>query len=261
MTRMRWVPVLLVAACGASAGALDDAEPSSPAMLAAPDAARATDAADVHAAVDGGLEAARPGEVTAGWAQYVIAPGAHAATLVKGTDGNPIAGLVNGVDGRDYELAFDPSAMYAIARPTQPDDQLDWNKLPGVSDCGTFDLARDGVMFGWRWRLDTNPEVLEVTAYANNARTHLTPAAPMVVLDAADLASAAPLRYRFSMDGALYRFSITGVVRGRAIDADATLPRRCATMDAKALTVQWAAGLYFGGTSTSPSTITAKIFE
>ena len=137
-----------------------------------------------------------------------------------------MAGLVSGVSGREYELAFDTSARYVLTQPAQPGDQLDWNKLPGVSDCGTVDLARDGMMFGWRWRLDTKPEVLEVTAYANNAGTHLTPPAPMTTLDAADLASVTPLRYRVWADGPVYRFRITGTMRGRAIDVEETLTRR-----------------------------------
>jgi hypothetical protein len=52
--------------------------------------------------------------------------------------------------------------MYRITNPVQPDDQLDWNKLPGVSDCGQLDLAQDGFMFAWRWRLDLTPNVLEL---------------------------------------------------------------------------------------------------
>ncbi len=62
--------------------------------------------------------------------------------------------------------------MYTLTAPVQPNDQLDWNKLPGISDCDQLDLSVDGVMFGWRWRLDTSPKVLEITAYATTrART------------------------------------------------------------------------------------------
>ncbi len=194
------------------------------------------------------------------WARYSIAPGAHSATVTDGASGNPLAGFVNGIAVRTFDLALDPSAIYVLTDPTQPEDQFDWNKLPGVSDCGTLDLSRDGTMFGWRWRLDTTPEVLEITAYANNVGTHLTPDEPLLVLDADDLASVSPLHYRLELDGELYRFSIAGEIRGRAIDVATTLPRRCATTDPGTL-VQWAAGLYFGGTSTAPSTITALIFE
>lgn len=195
------------------------------------------------------------------WPRYVIEPGAHSAKVVVAAEGNPLAGLVAGIEARTYDLAFDASAIYAITAPAQPNDQLDWNKLPGMSDCGTFDLSVDGVMFGWRWRLDVTPNVLEVTAYANGAGEHLTAPTPMVVLDAADLESASPLRYRLWMDGAKYRFAIFGSVRGRTISATSELARRCAATAPSSLSVQWAAGLYFGGTSTAPTTITARVFE
>lgn len=195
------------------------------------------------------------------WPQYVIEPGAHSAKVVVAAAGNPLAGLVAGTGARTYDLAFDASAIYAITALAQPTDQLDWNKLPGLSDCGTFDLSVDGVMFGWRWRLDVTPNVLEVTAYANAAGVHLTAATPMIVLDAADLESPSPLHYSLWMDGAKYRFAISGSVRGRTISATSELARRCASKPPSSLTVQWASGLYFGGTSTAPTTITARVFE
>jgi hypothetical protein len=225
------------------------------------------------AAVEGGSAATSPGgdapdprgeregDASAGWARYTIAEGAHDATIADGVAGNPARGLVGGVAGRDYDFAFDPSAAYTLTNPAQPNDQLDWNKLPGLSDCGAIDLSVDGAMFGWRWRVDTSPKVLEVTAYANDAKSHLTPATPMLTLDAGDLASVTPLRYRLWFDGATYGFSISGSVRGRAIDASATLPRACAATSAGDLFLQGAAGYYFGGTSTAPATITARIFE
>ncbi|MDB4946401.1 MAG: hypothetical protein JWP97_5935 [Labilithrix sp.] len=196
-----------------------------------------------------------------GWARYVIETGAHAATLTTGASGNPRDGLASGVAARDYELALDASAAYVLTAPTQPDDQLDWNKLPGLSDCGSFDLAADGLMFGWRYRPDTAPARLEITAYANNAGAHLTADEPLVSLDADDLTSATPLRYRLRMDAAVYSFRISGVVRGRVIEVEAALPRRCAETAPESLVTQWAGGFYFGGTSTAPSRITAGIFE
>src|SRR5204862_5021079 len=74
------------------------------------------------------------------WAQYVIAAGAHDAQLVDRTPKNPIDGVVS-VVGREYELVLDPSAIYELTAPTEPDDQFDWNKLPGLSDCNTVDLS------------------------------------------------------------------------------------------------------------------------
>ena len=132
---------------------------------------------------------------------------------------------------------------------------------PGFSDCNQFDLSVDGAMFGWRWRLDTNPKVLEVTAYANNASTHLTPQKPLTTLDADDLMSRTPLHYRVWIDGANYGFSIDGTIRGRPINVQTTLTRKCATMTPAQLLFQWASGFYFGGTSTSPSTITGRVSE
>lgn len=258
---MRWWWLVLVMACGSAPAASDAVAPDGGADAAALDAGNEEPARDagLSLAEDAAVDAA-PGPVST-WALYTIAPGAHGATLASGAAGNPSSGFVSGVAGRDYLFAFDPSAQYTLTSPTQPNDQLDWNKLPGISDCGTLDLAADGAMFGWRWRLDTTPPVLEISAYANDAGTHLTPSAPLFTLDAADLASISPLRYRLWMDGALYRFSVSGTMRGRPIAAESTLARRCAATAPSTLTVQWAAGFYFGGTSSSPATITARIFE
>lgn len=221
--------------------------------------AGALDAAADDSSRDAEVDAAPP--PIAEWPLYTIAIGAHAATVTAAPRGNPRQAFVSGLGARSYALAFDPSAAYQLTQPVEPSDQLDWNKLPGLSDCGTLDLSVDGVMFGWRWRTDVAPRVLEVTAYANNAGKHLTPPSPLFNLDADDLASASPVRYSLAMDGASYRFTVAGVVRGRAVDAMVTLPRRCADTLPSALTVQWAAGLYFGGTSTAPSAITARVFE
>lgn len=192
------------------------------------------------------------------WATYTIAPGAHDAHLIDRTPKNPIDGVVS-VVGRDYALALDGSAIYELTAPTEPTDQLDWNKLPGLSDCGGVDLAIDGAMFGWRWRVDVTPPVLEITAYANEQGEHRWLPSPMVTLDAEDLAAAAPLHYRIVRRASDYTFSITGEVRQRPIAAAATLPRGCAGSELAPLA--WASGLYFGGTSTAPHTVTARIHE
>lgn len=192
------------------------------------------------------------------WAQYTVNVGAHGASVSGATPGSPIS-LFTTVAGRDYRFRFNSSAAYVITRPTEPSDQLDWNKLPGISDCGTLDLSKNGAMFGWRWRIDLTPPVLEVTAYANNDGKHLWPTAPLFSLDAADLASDEPLSYRVWLDGSRYQFAVTGTVRGRSISATTTLPRSCAGTSATAL--KWASGLYFGGTSTAPSKITGHVAE
>ena len=194
------------------------------------------------------------------WATYRIAPGDHTATVDRLELGSPIDGVTD-VVGRDYELALDASASYLLTAPTQPEDQYDWNKLPGLSDCGGVDLAEDGAMFGWRWRVDVEPNVLEITAYANNASVHLTFGndLPLVTLDADDLAAEAPLRYRIAREQTRYVFQISGEVRARGVAATATLPRRCSEMPVAPLA--WAGAFYFGGTSVAPQQITAKIRE
>jgi len=192
------------------------------------------------------------------WATYVIAPGHHDAQLVGRQPKNPIDGVAS-VVGRSFELALDASAIYALTMPTEPADQFDWNKLPGLSDCGAIDLSGAGRMFGWRGRLDLTPPVPEVTASANNASVHLTPEAPLFTLDAADLEAQAPLHYRLWREPTLYRFAVEGEVRGRAITATATLPRRCT--DEVLDPLAWAGAFYFGGTSTAPHEVTARIRE
>lgn len=192
------------------------------------------------------------------FATYTIAPGSHSAQLSGREPRNPIDGVVS-VVGRDFELALNASAVYELALPTEPEDQLDWNKLPGLSDCGAIDLAKDGAMFGWRWRLDVTPPVLEVTAYANNAGQHLWLAAPLFTLDVDDLAADEPLRYVVVRDADHYQFSVTGEVRSRTIDVTATHPRRC--RDEPTDPLAWASAFYFGGTSTAPHEITARIRE
>ncbi len=192
------------------------------------------------------------------WATYTIEPGQHDALVTGGAPDNPLRGFQT-IDGRDYRFAFDGSAAYVITQPTQPGDQLDWNKLPGLSDCGTIDLSVDGAMFGWRWRVDLAQPVLEVTAYANATSVHQTPLDPLFTLSAAELAADAPLRYRVWPDGEVFRFAVSGVIAGRAIDLTSTLPRACPSTPA--LDFKWAAGLYFGGTSVAPSRITGRMSE
>jgi hypothetical protein len=205
-----------------------------------------------------GGDEARPDAFELPWATYVIDAGRHDAQLVDRMPKNPIDGVVSTV-GRDYDLILDPSAIYELTDPVEPTDQFDWNKLPGLSDCNTVDLSVDGIMLGWRWRLDLAPQVLEITAYANNAGVHLTPEQPLFVLDAADLEARAPLRYRLWRELSHYEVHVEGTMRGRTIAANATLPRRCSEVELDP--IAWAGAFYFGGTSTAPHQITAKIRE
>lgn len=217
--------------------------------------------AGVVVVVDAGLpDAGASGHP--GWAKAVIPLGSHPSTVTRnGAPRLPLAGLVT-VPSRTYDFIFDASAMYRITNPVQPGDQLDWNKLPGLSDCGQLDLARDGFMFAWRWRLDLTPNVLELAHYANNAGVHLSPAQGLVTLDEADLRAESPLRYELSIggpNGSRYLFRISGTMRGRVIDVQAEHPRRCAGSSTSAF--KWAGGFYFGGTSTAPQVITGWVLE
>lgn len=117
-------------------------------------------------------------------------------------------------------------------------------------------------MFAWRWAEWRTPPVLEVTAYANNDGKHLpVEDPPLIAIDEEDLQSDTPLRYKLWIEPSRYRFSISGTIRGRSIDAETTITRRCTEMDPSALEQQWAAGLYFGGTSLAPQRITGRVFE
>jgi len=194
----------------------------------------------------------------AGWSRYDIAVGAHSATVTRGASAtSPKAGFTT-ASGRRYHFAFDPSAAYVLTSPTQPEDQFDWNKLPGLSDCGQLDLSQDGWMFAWRWRTDLTPRVLEVTAYANNAGTHLTPASPLLTLTAEQLAERVPLWFDLgiSADRERYEFRVAGPGRR---GATTSLPRRCT--GTSTTIYKWASGFYFGGTSTAPTAIRGWVNE
>jgi hypothetical protein len=281
------VALLALSACGAGIPGSEDAGSGSGDL---PDASLSFDAGLVDAGlldagpsdagvidggeIDAGFDAGTPVQVDAGtpdagmlpphwgWARYTIAAGAHSATVaMNGASRSPLAGI-SFVTGRTYDFIFTPSAMYELTNPAQPGDQLDWNKLPGISDCGQVDLAQDGLMFAWRWRLDLTPRVLELAHYANNAGTHLYPAAGIVTLDEADLLAEEPLRFELGIGGSgnsRYLFRISGTVRGRVIDVTGEHPRRCASSSTSGL--KWAAGFYFGGTSTAPQTITGYVRE
>jgi hypothetical protein len=195
---------------------------------------------------------------TSGWWQYRIAPGAHSADQLPGSTGDkPLAGFTS-TSLRSYRLAFDQSAEYVLTNPTQVGDQFDWNKLPGVSDCGVLDLSDYGAMFGWRWRIDVVPNRLEVTAYWNVAGAHLTPPEPLFSLSDAELASGDPLSYSITIEPDRYVFGVDGVIEGRVIAVRHVAERGCRTSTTD---VKWASGLYFGGTSVAPNVVTAAVAE
>lgn len=193
------------------------------------------------------------------WAQYRIEAGQHVASVHAAANGDLPRSGFSTTTGRFYTFVLDASAAYQLTNPTQPDDQFDWNKLPGLSDCGDIDLSRNGAMFAWRWRSDLDPQRLEVTAYANANGVHQTPDEPLFTLTADELAAEPEITYLFGLDGDQYRFAATGTVGDRRIDATANLPRSCPGVAAS--TLKWASGLYFGGTSTAPQVVTGWIRE
>lgn len=195
-----------------------------------------------------------------GWSTYTVAQGSHSASVQPGAEATqPLAGfLIPGVTERRFHFAFDSTARYVLTEPTQPEDQYDWNKLPGLSDCGDLDLSQSGFMFGWRWRLDLEPKVLEVTAYANVDGVHLTPPDPLLTMTAEQVDAQLPLWFEARVSDDRQRYEFRAVGPGSRT-ATATLPRECAGDGAPGW--QWAAGFYFGGTSTAPTTVTGTMNE
>ncbi len=149
-----------------------------------------------------------------------------------------------------YQFAFNSTARYTIASA----DQLDFNKLPGVADCGSVDLSRNGVMFGWRWNPTTN--TVQISPYANAQGVHeykdnFPTTVAMVELDMADIQSFAPLKYDIQIEGKKYLFSITGTLpSGRIVNAQSTLPRGC---DGSESRFKIGSHFYFGGNQTAPA--------
>lgn len=197
-----------------------------------------------------------------GWSYYSIAAGAHSAQVTRGAEATqPLAGFTS-VSRRRYHFTFTNSMRYRITAPVQPEDQFDWNKLPGLSDCGDIDLSRNGYMFAWRWRLDTVPRVMEITAYANHGGTHITPPQPILTLTAEEIDSLAPLFFdlRIVENGSAYRFEVTqGPVGNEAVTRAVEIARNCPGSSLQVL--KWASGLYFGGTSTAPTAMRGYINE
>lgn len=161
-----------------------------------------------------GLTGCLAPDTPAGWSSYTIEPGSHSATVgvSPGASGPRAGWIAPGGASRVYDFVLTPSTEYQLTSPTQPEDQFDWNKLPGFSDCGDFDLARNGAMFGWRWRLDTDPQRLELVPYANADGVHQYPQAALVTLSRDDLAAKESLRYSIEIDlwwhyGSLVPFS------------------------------------------------------
>ena len=148
----------------------------------------------------------------------------------------PTAEHQHSVSGQPDQLVYDgiwprlplplwPSAAYVITKPTQPEDQLDFNKLPGFSDCGTLDLSVNGAMFSWRWRLDRRRMCSKCTPTQTTRANTCGRRDRFLRWMPTTSRSDTPLRYRVWIDGAQYRFAVSGTMRGRAVSATTTLPR------------------------------------
>lgn len=177
----------------------------------------------------------------AGYSKQTVLKGMHSAILWP---------WLTTSSGISYQFAFNSTANYTIAA----EDQLDYNKLPGIGDCGSLDIARNGAMFGWRWNKATN--TLQISPFANAFGVHqykdnFPASVAMVELDMADIQSYAPLRYDIQIDGTKYLFSISGTLpNGRIINAKSTLPRGC---DAGANRIKNGSHFYFGGNRVAPA--------
>ena len=193
------------------------------------------------------------------WNTHTIARGRHDATVQRGTSAPaPLLGLTR-LAGRSYHLIFDASARYTITDPVEPEDQLDWNKLPGLSDCGDVDLAQNGLMFAWRWRTDLVPRVLEVNAYWNDDGVHHWLDEPVLALTRAQVDARKPIwfRLRISNDRQSYEFTVQRA--GEPAPHTARVARSCPGHPRGQQ--KWAGGFYFGGTSVAPQRIRAWVHE
>jgi hypothetical protein len=178
------------------------------------------------------------------------AAGYSKQTVLKGMHNAILWPWVTWSSGISYQFAFNSTANYTVAA----EDQSDYNKLPGMGDCGSLDLSRNGVMFGWRWNKTTSK--LQISPYANALGVHQTKdshpdSVTMVEIDMADIQSYAPLRYDIQIDGAHYLFSISGTLpSGRIINAKSKLPRGCDTAENR---FKNGSHFYFGGNRVAPT--------
>tara|TARA_Y100000114_G_scaffold150027_1_gene164978 strand:- start:228 stop:752 length:525 start_codon:yes stop_codon:yes gene_type:complete len=85
-----------------------------------------------------------------GFKVYKIKEGKHRSTFKHKT---------SYAESFDLEVIFDENASYETS---DPNNQLDVNKLWGVSDCGT-NHSYSSIRFGWRWNLEN--EAMEILMY------------------------------------------------------------------------------------------------
>lgn len=138
------------------------------------------------------------------------------------------------VDSLSFSVRFDDSAAYTSIDPA---NQLDWNKLRGMSDCGAHHQTASARV-GWRW----NGTAVELGAY-----TYAGGVVTSTVLGA--IAPGSTHELTIAADGASYRFTLDGVTT--------TMPRGCADVGV----VKYHLWPYFGGDEVAPHDITIDILE
>lgn len=92
------------------------------------------------------------------WKTYVIPKGAHFS----------INNIYQPYDSAQlhFDLTFDSSAIYTSILP---DNQADWNKVFGFSDCGTHH-QQNSLRLGWRWNPSAGIELATYT-YLDGVRS------------------------------------------------------------------------------------------
>ncbi len=154
-----------------------------------------------------------------------------------------------------YSFAFDRSFIYKISNADGSinKDHYDWNKLAGFSDCGSFDLSKNGAMFAWRYNLNG---YIEVSAYRNVDGKHLYSnkynEIPMFKIQDKNLDNFNPINYKIEIDNDFYLFTANGIFQnGEIVSYDVKLPRGCKEEGY----LKKFAQLYFGGTKPAPHVI------
>lgn len=175
-------------------------------------------------------------------------------TIMQGQHFSKVQAITH-ADHLSYRFAFDSSALYTLKHKDGTRDirQTAWNKLPGLSDCGTLDLAENGAMFAWRANSDGD---LEIAAYANNNGAHLlaepTNTIPIFRLEKKDLEQFNPIEFRIVFYARTYEFLAKATLKsGRKIHYKTTLPRACSGKNLQ----KSVSNLYFGGNVVAPHRI------
>ena len=156
---------------------------------------------------------------------YIIPKGAHASS-------NSGFKMVNTQKLR-FEVTFDSSAVYTSAKP---ENQLDINKLYGLSDCATHHQV-NSARFGWRW----NSNKLELHAYTYQGGSRRSEFIAVAALGK-------PLVCELSLEDGKYTF--------RAGESQVVLPRAC-----NGKTDAYQLYPYFGGDEVAPHDIRISIKE